>query len=352
MNKVLHLMLKVNAHSFAIDTELEIDLSRGPIGLIGVSASGKSTFLKSIAGIQSCESLSASFADWSWEGGAGEANPCTYVSNTHGLFEHLLVKDNLQLVVDHSTFSNIKPIAYEHIVSQLNLSDLLIKSVSSLSGGETQRVLIARALLSGKPILLLDEVFTAMDWRTRQYVLQLLPTWQTDYGRCFVIVSHAIHDLAQSCASACLVKSGVFSKQYDINLALQHYFEDNEEHLFSNVEVQFKQTDDVFCVHEYVLSGSEQSIFVKTAHQSKICAKHIATLQIDADKVSLRYPSTVKSSILNCLQGTVVALQEQADKATVTLDVDGQLLYSTISKKSLHTMQIELGKTLVAEFKA
>ncbi|HID25907.1 MAG TPA: ATP-binding cassette domain-containing protein, partial [Thermoplasmata archaeon] len=71
------------------------------------------------------------------------------------------------------------------------------RAVGKLSGGEFQKVLIARALTQEAEILLLDEPFANLDVRSRKKVSDLLATLNVEYGVTMVFVSHDIHAIPE-----------------------------------------------------------------------------------------------------------------------------------------------------------
>ena len=77
-------------------------------------------------------------------------------------------------------------------LARLDLADLAARAVSTLSGGEQQRVVLARALVQHTPVLLLDEPTSALDIGHRQQVLELVDTLRRD---CRLTVLAAMHDL-------------------------------------------------------------------------------------------------------------------------------------------------------------
>jgi iron complex transport system ATP-binding protein len=77
-------------------------------------------------------------------------------------------------------------------LARLDLGALAARAVSTLSGGEQQRVVLARALVQHTPVLLLDEPTAALDIGHRQQVLELVDTLRRD---CRLTVLAAMHDL-------------------------------------------------------------------------------------------------------------------------------------------------------------
>ena len=76
------------------------------------------------------------------------------------------------------------------VMQALELTDLADRAVTTLSGGEAQRVAIAQAIAQDCPVLLLDEPLAAQDLQSRKRIIQLLQTL-AEQGRTIVVVAHS-----------------------------------------------------------------------------------------------------------------------------------------------------------------
>ena len=80
--------------------------------------------------------------------------------------------------------------------AQLGLTGLQQRMPSQISGGQQQRVALVRALIRARPILLLDESFSALDWEMRQECFDALKTVVKSHNMAALLVSHDSRDTA------------------------------------------------------------------------------------------------------------------------------------------------------------
>ena len=86
--------------------------------------------------------------------------------------------------------------------------DLAQRSIHELSGGEKQRVLIARALAQEPKVILFDEPTPFLDLRFKREIFQLVASLSLDHGLSIVVVSHDIDLVAQYCHRVTMLKHG------------------------------------------------------------------------------------------------------------------------------------------------
>lgn len=374
---------------FALEEEYAIDDKI--LGIFGPSGTGKSTLLKGLAGLISAANYSLQIDRQDYLNAPGANNPCVYVGSDAVLFEHLTVGDNLSLVLKHSTTSQKGRIDLARAIELCGIEHLLEHSTPALSSGEKQRVAFARALLCGKSILLLDEAFSALDWSARLYFMKVLKRLRAEYSLCFVLVSHSIKELALACDDIWLLYEGKLVLQKTVDDALDdvligraqknvsakfgHVVQvENGQDIFGVLHLVYREPDaldEQLEVWELPASGEDTAqVVIKRSHIEKNCRLantmdsnddkyELIAHVIDADKVSLTYEEHLASSMLNTLLVRVTGVQEMnpqsnsfANGVVITLDANGQILRSLISKRSYANMQISKGDKLYAIFKA
>lgn len=160
--------------------------------ILGPSGAGKSTLLNMLGGLDSPTSgkIVVSGNDISTlsnnELADYRASTVGFVFQFYNLIPTLTVKENVALVKEISP----NALDAEEMIAEVGLSDHLNNFPSELSGGEQQRVSIARALAKNPKILLCDEPTGALDSETGVLVLKLLLSMAKNHGKTIVIVTH------------------------------------------------------------------------------------------------------------------------------------------------------------------
>lgn len=151
--------------------------------ILGTSGVGKSLLLKSIAGLLTAPTFQLSGSI------TAEPDGCAYMGQTDGLLPWLTCLDNTLLAakLNHSITKTERQKASD-ILNKLGLSDALAKRPDELSGGMKQRVALARTLMQDKPIVLMDEPFSALDAITKLKLQDL--TAELLVNKTVILVTH------------------------------------------------------------------------------------------------------------------------------------------------------------------
>ena len=192
-------MLELNALSFSYgNDDYHFNLSVGAqstTAIMGESGSGKSTLLNLIAGF-----LKPDNGDIQWQQETllslpAEKRPITTLFQQHNLFPHLTIAQNLALGINPSL--KLSKEQEQQLIQSLDavgMAGMEKQSAHTLSGGEQQRVALARCLLRQKPILLMDEPFSALDEATRESMQALTRDTIKKNKLCAIIVTHSPYD--------------------------------------------------------------------------------------------------------------------------------------------------------------
>ncbi|MCM1367387.1 MAG: ABC transporter ATP-binding protein [Roseburia sp.] len=184
---------KTGDHELKALDSVDLSLDEGKfIVILGPSGAGKSTLLNLLGGLDSPTSgtITVDGKDISTlsdnELSEYRAAKVGFVFQFYNLIPTLTVYENIALVKE------IAPDALDpkQMLDEVGLSDHIKNFPAELSGGEQQRVSIARALAKNPKILLCDEPTGALDSETGVLVLKLLLKMARTYGKTIVIVTH------------------------------------------------------------------------------------------------------------------------------------------------------------------
>jgi putative ABC transport system ATP-binding protein len=162
------------------------------IVILGPSGAGKSTLLNLLGGLDSPSegTITVDGKDISKlsdnELADYRASTVGFVFQFYNLIPTLTVYENVKLVSEISK----NALGAKEMIDKVGLLDHLNNFPSELSGGEQQRISIARALCKNPKILLCDEPTGALDSETGVMVLKLLLDMARNYGKTIVIVTH------------------------------------------------------------------------------------------------------------------------------------------------------------------
>jgi molybdate transport system ATP-binding protein len=185
---VIELDLRVPLPTFTL--QVAVRLEGGVTAVMGPSGAGKTTLLETVCGLRSrAEGRVVVDGDVLLDTPAGrnvppEARGIGYVPQDAGLFPHLTAGDNVRFGARSDTAS------IQAAVATLEIGALLDRSSGSLSGGEKQRVSLARALATRPRVLLLDEPLAGLDLGLRERILPYLLKVRDEWRIPMVYVTH------------------------------------------------------------------------------------------------------------------------------------------------------------------
>lgn len=173
--------------------DLDLDIRAGEfVVLLGPSGSGKSTLLNILGGLDAPTSGTARWRDHELTG-AGEAELTRYrrehvgfVFQFYNLIPSLTVLENVQLVAEIAE----RPMEPRDALALVGLEKRLDHFPSQLSGGEQQRVAVARAIVKRPDALLCDEPTGALDVETGKLVLEAIERANREIGATTVVITH------------------------------------------------------------------------------------------------------------------------------------------------------------------
>jgi molybdate transport system ATP-binding protein len=186
--------------------------SPGLTALFGPSGSGKSTIINAAAGLlrpDICRITVNGTTLADTEAGIWlppEKRRVGLVFQDSRLFPHMSVATNLRFGLRRAVTQD--GVDFDEIVDLLGIGALLDRRPKTLSGGETQRVAIGRALLAQPHLLLMDEPLASLDAARKAEILPFLTRLKTALRLPILYVTHAIDEVARLADSLVLLEAG------------------------------------------------------------------------------------------------------------------------------------------------
>ena len=179
-------MLEINNVSFSysqdkkILDDISLNVAQGDVlGILGINGAGKTTFIKCLNNIFSPEAgnIKVNGRDIRSMTPKEIAKLIAYVPQYNGTFFNINVLDTVMMgrlpYAGRSYTENDRKIVYE-ILEKMNLDKFAFRSICEMSGGERQRVFIARALAQQPQIIILDEPTSSLDLHNQLFILKMI----------------------------------------------------------------------------------------------------------------------------------------------------------------------------------
>lgn len=190
----------------------DLQIAQGQVvAIMGASGSGKSTLLNLLAGFITTDDDAARIiiSDQRVDLLEPAVRPVTTLFQEHNLFAHMSAFNNLALGIRTSLkLSEIEKTQVDKALEQVGLKGLGSRLPKELSGGQRQRVALGRALVRRKPVLLLDEPFSALDPALRQEMSALVKRLAMQNQLTVLLVTHEPKDALELANTVVFIEAG------------------------------------------------------------------------------------------------------------------------------------------------
>lgn len=344
-------------------TNLDVTLTLpggGVSAIVGPSGAGKTTLLRAVAGLERAVRGRVEVNGSVWHDDLRGIRLPVYqrslgfVFQDPSLFAHLSVQQNVEFGLRRATKGGHKSEEKKITVAQANelfgIESLLKRAPQTLSGGEKQRVSIARALAGNPALLLMDEPLAALDDLARAHILTGLQQLHREFAIPVLYVSHAIDEVARLADHVVVLDRGkikasgsVFELIIDGDLALA-----NGDNACALIEAKIVAHDEQYQLSQIAFSGGAMWLPLS---RSKVGS--VVRLRIQARDVSLCLNPQSGTSILNTLAVAVIGIRKDtAGSAMIELDANGARLLARITRKSCDHLDLIPGMALYAQVKS
>lgn len=325
--------------------EINLDVRPGEYFIIlGPTGAGKTVLLESIAGLYQLKSGQI------WLGGKEvtrlepEKRGISIVYQDQALFPHLSVRDNITfgLKLRRESKPEIER-TLDWLAELLGISNLLHRKPDTLSGGQKQKVALARALSIKPQLLLLDEPLSALDPENRESVQREL---RQLHNQVKVTTLHVTHDFEEAIALGdriAVIGDGCIQQ---IGTSEQIFRQPNSEFV-----ARFAMVRNIFA-GEVTDGDGENAVFctqgARLAVVTDLRGKYHASIRPEDILIShAPFPSSAR----NCFCGTITSITDKGSTLylTVTLPPDFICL---VTRNSFDAMGLAGGQKVYITFKA
>jgi len=351
-------MLKVDLFgtrgAFSLNASFEVP-SQGVSALFGRSAAGKTTILRSIAGLELMASAYISIDGEVWEDTqrgvvtAAHQRAVGYVFQESLLFPHLTVEANIRYGFKR-TGHRLNNLNFSDLVEFLQLGPLLSRRPEYLSGGEQKRVAIARALMCSPRLLMMDEPLASLDEVGKQEILPYLDKLHRELNVPMLYVCHSLSEVARLADSLVLLEAGKVIAQGELMDVLASLTSDVLPQ-GSVLAGQVVDYDERYHLSRVAIAGGD--IFIGGDLGPK---GEKVRVFVPVTDVSITLAHQQETSILNILQVEVTqidCLNEMSVLLTLQLG-SGQntsVLKAQITQRSCDNLKLRVGLQVYAQVK-
>ncbi len=350
--------LSLQRGDFSLETGAFELPAKGLTAIFGHSGSGKTTFLRCLAGLETSALGHVFFNDQAWLNN-GKQYPIHkrqlgYVFQEASLFSHLSVVGNLCYGLKrHQKNRDGKPLLkLEQVVEWLGLDELLKRDVNTLSGGERQRVAIGRTLLSQPKILLMDEPMASLDLFAKRAIMPYLERLRDALEIPIIYVTHSPEEVERLADSVLFMEKGRITHFEGIEQALNR----TGTPLYQGSEPRA-----VLCA-QVVSQSIEEGLTELKAGDAQLWVPAVphdigesVRVVVSAQQVSLLAEVPRQSSVLNHLPVTIESLEAINDYSVlVHLRVANEPwpLLAQVTKRSKNGLGLAVGQQWIAAIKS
>ena len=215
MIKAENIIKTYNGGAVEVLKGVSLDIKDGEkVVILGASGSGKSTLLSVLSGLERMDGGKVFYDDKDLSSMTEKQltefrrNTVGFIFQQYYLLPHLNVENNVKMGADLIGNKD-----FREIIKAVGLESKLKNKPAELSGGEQQRVCIARALAKNPKVLFLDEPTGALDEKTGREVLDYIIESQGERGFTMVMVTHNLN-IAETADTVIKMNSGVITEVY------------------------------------------------------------------------------------------------------------------------------------------
>ena len=312
--------------------------------ILGPTGAGKTVLLESIAGLYSVKSGQIWLRGKELTRLEPEKRGISIVYQDHALFPHLSVKDNIVFGLRLRKWAAQEvEVTLDWIAQLLGISHLLDRKPDTLSGGERQKVALARALSIKPHLLLLDEPLSALDPETREGVQREL---RQLHNRLKVTTVHVTHDFEEAIALGdriAVLGEGCIKQ---VGTPEQIFHQPNSEFV-----ARFGMARNIFA-GEVIDRDDDNTIFRTEDAELVVVTDLRGSLHASVRPEDILIsPQLLYSSARNSFAGTITRIADKGSTLYLTVNLPPDFV-CLVTRRSFEEMGMAEGQKVYVTFKA
>ncbi len=338
----------------ALNIDVNLVMDRGVAVLFGPSGAGKTTILRIIAGVMAPDEgrITLDQAVY-FDSDAQVSIPIQqrrvgYVFQNHALFPHMTAEQNILYGARAPSHSSARKRVHE-LMSMLAIQKTGTRYPHELSGGEQQRIAIARALASDPLIMLLDEPLSAVDVATRSRLLEEISTVQRRAGIPFLYVTHnhseaaRVGDTMFAIHEGKVVQEGIPLEIFNAPKTAPASRIVGSENVFLGEVLSHRQEDGITTI-------GIQSYPIEAAYNGLPLGSQI-TIGIRSEDIIVSCERLTQTSARNVLEGSIKNIISAPDRTELVVDCGIDFKVS-ITSATVRALKLEIGTKVFLLVKA
>jgi molybdate/tungstate transport system ATP-binding protein len=328
--------------------DINLEVMQGEFFVIlGPTGAGKTLLLETIAGFYIPDRGEVWLDGHEVTRISPEQRKIGFIYQDYALFPHMTVEQNIRFGLkarksQSSALQNKNRV--REIMEWLSIAHLAHRHPATLSGGEQQKVAIARAIAIEPSVLLLDEPLSALDPRTRDYLREELKRVKEELG---ITMLHVTHDQTEAMVLADRIAVMMHGRIVQVGSPKEIFYKPLNEEL-----AEFVGVENILLgiIHQNENGIAEITVdTVGTIYAVSECRDGTVKVFVRPEDIVLSERIGEGSSARNVLRGRIVELQDMGALTRVKLDSG---LVALITTQSREELRLKRGTEIYATFKA
>ncbi len=323
--------------------------------LFGPSGAGKTSLLRCLAGFDGARGT-IRFRDQCWLDTSNgicrrpHLRPVGFAFQDARLFTHLTVLGNLQFA---SRRAPEDAPGFDAVVDELDLHPLLDRQPAALSGGEQQRISLARAVLAGPQLLLLDEPLSALDSSRRQHIGNYIRSLPEQFDMRLIVVTHSVEEVARLATDMVVLNAGRVVDQGEPATLLERLLAGSVAEGFDAGVLLTARVEQVLPEDRTTMVSVSDQVLTLPEVLDEGLGGHVR-LHIRSRDVAIATRDPSHISIRNHVRCRVIDIQPLPDGpfVDVVMGVGGQHLRARITVMAARELDIAAGQEVYALIKS